>query len=341
MPPPGYTVYGLAAPALRPARVTESWQRGGAWELVMLSYGDPLAGPYVQVITAAPGVRPSAGRAVEPDGTERAEPWEPPGSAVAAREQLPAGDALVTRHGDRWSARLLEVPATVTVTVIGQGVAPGDVRLEPLPDLRPVLDTQYKEQYEELLRRLRQAGRRPLPRPAEPELDPAEGTAAVRALADFTLATQTELRATVPTRSGPRHPPGWGPMHSALWRRAVREYQRLSGAGPRAADDVVTEVINHLGQLADELPWFTADERRREAATDETVRHAVLGDIVPSEPAQRAWSRYWSGRLERVGPDPADPDAALARHQALRALEADWRAAWQEWARQAPGTGGA
>ena len=29
-------------------------------------------------------------------------------------------------------------------------------------------------------------------------------------------------------------------------------------------------------------------------AVDETLRHAVLGDDVPSKPAQQAWARYWA-----------------------------------------------
>jgi hypothetical protein len=75
----------------------------------------------------------------------------------------------------------------------------------------------------------------------------------------------------------------------------------------RAADEVVTSVINHLGHLAEQGRWFSGDGRLREAAIDETLRHAMLGDAVPSAPAQLAWSRSWSARLERTSrqPDPA------------------------------------
>jgi hypothetical protein len=34
--------------------------------------------------------------------------------------------------------------------------------------------------------------------------------------------------------------------------------------------------MNHLGHLAEQATWFTADPRLRAVATDETLRHAVL-----------------------------------------------------------------
>ena len=41
---------------------------------------------------------------------------------------------------------------------------------------------------------------------------------------------------------------------------------------------MVTLAVNHLGNLASNAAWFTADERLREAAIDETLRHAMLDE---------------------------------------------------------------
>ena len=90
-------------------------------------------------------------------------------------------------------------------------------------------------------------------------------------------------------------------MHNALWQRAVREHQRLRGTDRQAADEAVTVAVNHLGFLQEKAPWFTADPGLRAAALDETVRHAMLDDTVPSEPAQDAWARYWSTHMTRLG----------------------------------------
>jgi hypothetical protein len=68
------------------------------------------------------------------------------------------------------------------------------------------------------------------------------------------------------------------------------------------------------------------------AALDETARHAMLGDIVPSERAQDAWARYWSAHVTRLGrePESVDPRAAMSAREALtdNCLQA-W-AAWTE-----------
>jgi hypothetical protein len=65
--------------------------------------------------------------------------------------------------------------------------------------------------------------------------------------------------------------------------------------------DAVTVAVNHLGFLQEKAPWFSADPRLRAAAIDETLRHAMLGDAVPSEPTQDAWARSWSTRVTRRG----------------------------------------
>jgi hypothetical protein len=123
-------------------------------------------------------------------------------------------------------------------------------------------------------------------------------------------------------------------MHNALWQRAVREQLRLRGTNAATADHVVTETINHLGFLAQNAPWFTADTRLREAAIDETLRHAMLGDAVPSETAQKAWARHWSAHLARLPLDRESPDlpAEMADREALTAACLRAWAAWAETA---------
>ncbi len=366
VPRPEFPVFGLAAPVLAPAALAQFQQMNGAWTSVTLAYGswEAAAGPYVAVTCAAADSGPLAapadgpagmpGRGTEAEllraidaernrvaahaGVDGEEPAEPP---RYSREQLPAGDALVCRHGTVWALRLLPgtmsgatVPGVtapgvtapgVTVTVTGRGADPEAVRLERVRDLRPLFEARN-----EILGRLVERRRR-----ESPVLEPAEGIAAFRALADFTLAANAEVRAAADARRAPRHRAGWGGMHNALWQRAVRELQRMAGVGKRAADDVVTSVVNHLGHLAEQAPWFTADTRLREAAIDETLRHAVLGENVPSLPAQRAWARYWSAHMARLRREPGrEPGAAgaLADHQARQALSTGWLAAWSAWA---------
>jgi hypothetical protein len=123
-------------------------------------------------------------------------------------------------------------------------------------------------------------------------------------------------------------------MYGLLWRQAVSEQQRVAGLDAQAADAAVTSAVNHLGQLAEQAAWFSADERLRAVAIDETVRHAMLGDAVRSEPAQRAWTAYWSRRLPQDG-RPLDPDGMWALHESRLSLESAWLAAWEDWTRDA------
>jgi hypothetical protein len=344
VPRPGCPIYGMASPVLRPVIVSRSSQTNGRWELITLSHGDTLAGPYVNVTTEVADpvqvVRSSGEADVEAvlrdaiESDRQSQSGRPSGDADAARaevtrERLPAGDALVVRHGGLWAARLpADATEAVTVTTAASGVAPADVRLEALPDLQSVI----MERYEDLVRRVAERRRNPPPRPPLPELPPAEGIAALRALADFSLASHAEIRAAVRARSRPQHAPDWGPMHAALWQRAVREQQQVGEMDARAADEAVTSVTNHLGHLAEEA-WFTLDGRLREAAIDETLRHAMLRCAVPSAPAQLAWSRYWSARLAGAGQE-RHPAAMRAEHESRLALDTDWRAAWEAWTTQ-------
>src|SRR6185437_5368714 len=149
----------------------------------------------------------------------------------------------------------------------------------------------------------------------------AEGVAALRALADHTLASRDRIRAA-----------NWGRIRGALWRRAVSEQARVAGTSRLAADDMVTLVINHLDHLAEQAPWF-ADPRLRELAIDETLRHAMRGDDVRSKPAQQAWARYWeAGQRRRRSAERGDIDASDIEEGQL--VAAAWRTAWAVWARR-------
>ena len=360
VPRPGCPIYGLAFPALRPAIVGESSLSsylGGArnqmaWEHITLCYGDTTAGPYAKVTTTATGDGLAIGSAsnssdpagqlerrlrlaLEPDQVRAdrdKQRWSDLDSASESagltRERLPMGDALIMRQGDAWAARLAgDGTEAVTVTVLGTGVAITDVRLERLPDLRNIIEAHYAD----IIARVERARRQPRkpPPPPPPGFTPAEGPAALRALADFSLANAAGRRAAFRDRRRPSVAPDWGAWHGALWRQAAAEYRRLSGADARTADDVVTTAVNHLLHLQDQAPWFTADVRLREAATDETVLYAMLGTPVLSEPAQLAWNRYWSARMGRqVDFTAGDP---LDTHWAT-----DWRTAWDTWTHSTP-----
>ena len=350
VPRPDFPVFGVSSPRLEPAALAAFEQVNGSWTAVTLAYGawDAAPGPYVAVKSAladpelaaalagAPGRGPEAGllRAIDAErdrlaastGVDEDEPAGPP---RYSREELPAGAALVARHGTVWAARLDrpgDRTAEVTVTITGRGAGPEQVRLFPVSDLRPLFEARN-----EILGRLAERQRREPP----PVLEPAEGVAAFRALAEFDLDGHARIRASArPGGRLLRQPANWGRLRSALWQRAVSEQQRLSGTSKGAADDVVTSVMNHLGHLAEQATWFSADARLRAAAIDETLRHAVLGEAVPSLPAQQAWERYWSDHMGRaLRMDRGS--SAFAEMESRRALTDGWLAAWTVWTRRA------
>jgi len=374
VPRPGWPIYGLASPALRPVIIGESSMStyvGGVqhdqmlWEHITLCYGDTMAGPYVKVTTtAADGAaitsvsHPASPLertetrlrfALETDEVRAnwSEEYWAGSPAEVTRERLPAGDALVFRQDGMWAARLPGDGAeAVAVTVVGFGLEITDVRLAKLPDLRDVIAAHY----EDLMARVERAKRQPRrPPPPPPGFVPAEGVAALRALAEHSLANAAERRAALLDEAArrraellgeaaerpaardmrPHQPaPGWAEMYGALWRQAAGEYRRLSGADAAAANDAVTTAVNHLLHLLENAPWFSADARLRDAAIDETACHAMLGIPVLSEPAQLAWNRYWSakmgGPIDFTAGDPLGAD-----------WETGWRAAWEAWTRDA------
>jgi hypothetical protein len=352
VPRPDYPVFGLAAPTLTPVVLLHQSSNGFP-VLVALRYGswETATGPHVTVTSAAPNHEIRAASSVpgvpapftygrsasDPErdlireidaerkriavhtGVDQEEPAEPP---RYTRETLPVGDALVCRHGTMWAARLIGGTPEVIVTISGHGADPDVVRLEPVTDLGPMLAARG-----EVFARLRERRRAAPP----PVLEPAEGVAAWRALADFSLASNARIRDAAQSGREPRTPVGWGPLHAALWQRAVRERQRLAGDDARTADDAVTAVINHLGHLDERAAWFGTDSRLREAAIDETLRRSLLGDSVPSEPAQDAWDRCWSEHLAWLRVDPREAER-LAQARNRETLADYWLRAWARWA---------
>jgi hypothetical protein len=334
LPRPPFGVFGLAAPLLRPAVLAEAGQADGKWETITLAYGDwtDPAGPYIAVTSAAehPSDRDTEAellRAIDRErnriadhaGVDEDEPAGQPEyrqGGLRVGERMAAG--LVCRHGSVWAARLL--PGRVTVTVTGRGAGPATTRLGLVADLGP-----YLRDRGEMLGQLAERYRRRSP----PALEPAQGVAAYRALAEAELASQARHLAALRSGREPRRLAGEGATRHALWQRAVSEQARISGISSRHADEIVTLVVNHVTHLQQEAAWFTEETALRDAAIDETLRHAVLGEDVRSKPAQQAWARYWT---HRTSLGAHEPDAALrAEMRAGQPLIIAWLQAWSAW----------
>ena len=322
---------------------------------VTLAYGawDAAPGPYVAVrseradpgLAAAtagvPGRGPEAGmaRAIDAERDRLAastgvrnedEPTGPPGYS---REELPAGAAMVARHGTVWAARLdrpVDRPmggaAKVTVTITGRGVGPEQVRLFRVSDLRPLFEARN-----EILGRLAERRRREPP----PVLEPGRRSSGIPCTGRVrSRGARQDLGIRSAGADGCSGSRPMGRLRSALWQRAVSEQQRLSGTSKGAADASCRRRMIHLGHLAEQAPWFTVDPRLRAAAMDETLRHAVLGEAVSSLPAQQAWERYWSDHMGRaLRMDRGS--SAFAEMESRRALTDGWLAAWTAWTRRA------
>jgi hypothetical protein len=337
VPAPQFDVYGVMAPPLQPAALAEAEQIDGHWKRIAVAYGDwaDPAGPFLLVTTAAtrqdaasPRTRTDLLRSIDRErnriadhaGVDEEDPHEPP---AYTRGKLLIGDVRVTgslcRHGSLWAARLLT--GGLTVTVVSRGVARSRVRLGVVTDL-----ALYLQGRNEMLGRLSERHRQQPPL----VLEPAEGVLAYRALADVVLASQARTSAAARAGREPRRRAGEGLAWRALWQRAVGEQARLSGIGAAEAGEVVTRVINHVSHLQEQAPWFTADPELRERAIEETLRHAALGEDVPSRLAQQAWANYWA---QHSSPGMAEPAAGgFARLSAGEPLIRAWLRAWQDWA---------
>jgi hypothetical protein len=336
---PPFQVFGLAEPRLQPMALAGAGRVNGAWANITLAYGDwaAPAGPFAAVTSAAApdhgglSAEEALADAIVAERNRLAghagmDEEEPPGKPACRREQLRVGDAgisaLVCRHGSVWAARAQA--GTVTLTVVAREIDAGSVRLSRVSDLEPYLRGRSV-----MLGRLAERHRERPP----PALEPAEGVAAFRALAEAVLARHGENLAAVRAGRERRLRAGEGAVMHALWQRAVAEQTRVSGAGEHQADQVVTLVVNHLTHLQDEAAWFTAQPRLREAAINETLRHNVLGDDVPSQPAQQAWAAYWTHRTTHAPRDPGDALRALQAERAIgQPLSSAWLQAWSDWA---------
>jgi hypothetical protein len=347
VPRPGFSVYGLLAPDLGPGALMEAAQVNGVWQQFSLAYGDPLAAlsPLASVTTMTtadltsgpegPGrpdpdyqqdlvqlIDEERDRIAEQAGVEVEEPAEPPGFAAA--ELIVDGSAVgctTCTHGDMWAAQL--AVTDLVVLIVGRGVDPGAVRLAAVTDLAPHLHARG-ERIGRIAERRRQ-------RP-EPVLPPAEGVAAYRALVDHVLASSEQLLRSRRAGSARRHRPGDGQLYHALWQRAAREQARIAGCDKWQADEVVTLVVNHLGHLAEEAPWFGADALLREAAIEETLHYSVLGEDVPSVRAQQEWARYWAHHMSARGEEAGEHKAWFEARGEVRSR---WLQAWSAWTRTA------
>jgi hypothetical protein len=323
VPRPGFAVYGLLSPDLGAGALAEAGRVNDVWERIGLAYGDWLAifGPAVSVTTiVSPGedrdqetrhdlqlwldqARNSLASHAGTDAEEPATPAVFTGTDLVVDGQ--ARPAALGRHGDLWAARAA-VADDLAVVVVGRDVDPNSVRLATVADLSP-----YLRERGERIGRLAAARRhRPVP-----ELPPATGVAAYRTLAEHVLDSQERDRTALDAGRAPRFRADEGTTYHALWQRAVREQARISGGDQRQADETVTLVVNHLGHLGLRAAWFRADRALRDAAIDETLRYCVLGEDVPSAPAQQAWATYWTARPRRL-------------------LAAGWLEAWSDWTRR-------
>src|SRR5580704_4556713 len=200
VPRPGFGVFGLAEPKLRPAALAETSQVNGEWDSISLAYGDweGADAPRVTVTTAARRASESAreaeaellwalaqerNRIAAHADIDEDDPDEPP--EYSRTEQSLGAErvaGLLGRQGNVWAARV-EAHGRI-VTIVGRGLEPASVRLEPVTDLAP-----YLQGRNQVLGRLVERQRL---QPA-PVLQPAEGVAAYRALAESELASQARL----------------------------------------------------------------------------------------------------------------------------------------------------
>ena len=354
-PRPGRPIYGLAAPSLGPVVARQYQVSHGEWTTITLTYGadDARAGPQVAVTTTALDATTTAEagsasvraddleaelrHAVENQrdlaaGSVGADATAQSPALVLTRETLPAGPALVCRGGSVWAARMLAAdPPTdnVVVTIVGLGVDPASVRLEAVADLGPIIEAPF-ERFAALMERGQGKPRPPLPEP-EVELEPAEGVAALLALAEFTLTSNADRRARLQAGQRRRHDPDWGSMGNALWQRAVAEHQWLRGVRPDGR--------RRCGDGGGQPPGVPAGKGpvvyRRPAAADSGDRRDAPARAARGHRAERARA----GRLGKLLVHPRDQawpragaNRSARRVSAREVLTDDCLRAWAAWA---------
>jgi hypothetical protein len=333
VPHPAFDVFGLMAPPLRPMALVNATQMDDVWESVALAYGDWDApvGPWVVVFSSIRVTGPPEAeliraidfewnRLADAAGVDEAEPAGPP---AYSRADLVVGDrtvsALVCRDGNVLAAH---VPAgQVIVTVVSRGVDLDLIRLGVVTSLEPYLEGQR-----ELLAQVAERDRQQ----PEPVLEPAEGMAAYRALVDVQLESHARFLAANRAGRVIRFRAGEGATLGALWQRAASELADRAGIDMREATENLSLAVNQLMTLAEKAPWFTGDARLRERAIDETLRHAVLDEPVPSSEAQRRWAGFWGYQTSVAVQAASEPVQSGARLGG-ELLKSRWLDAWAEW----------
>ena len=186
-------------------------------------------------------------------------------------------------------------------------------------------------------RLLEELARRSLSRGHEPDLPPARGLEAHRALiaelvrppsAPVPPTRLERLQDWACARLGrPAGASAQGPDEdrvAALVDAAVRAQARLASETRVEAEAAVASLVAHLARAV-ELEW-SADVRRWTAAVEETLRYVVFDSEVPSRRAQEAWQRLWAHRARS-----ADPRLAVTMARALVAEEREGHDAWAYW----------
>lgn len=324
---------GLAEPAPDGrdfAGVADADVESEAFELVTLVYGDAQQrdGTLVRVhiarwrqSTVAPDLRDLLEDALDEVGDD---------SVVdehrAERQHLLIGDearpATVLRVGSRfWAARCAYRRSEVTV--VARDWAPEPIRLVPVPALAPFLGRGRAELAARVL--LDGAG-------APPAANPH------RALVELSLRHNRESRERLQRGRRPRRPAGLG--HSGgLWESTVSAQMHLADQSRSDANQAVTAMVNQLVRLQEDAAWFTADDRLREAAVNETLIYWTdLREAVPSQAAQEAWRQVWQTQLNPRVPVPGHDEPERPAPETfgtwlgqLENKRAAWHDAWLAW----------
>ncbi len=320
-----FPVVGLAPPFPGPVALGGTESVNGEVTRVGLLYGgqDPATGPRVTVSTApAPGDAESlpvadllrdALQGVLSDETDDADVLSD--RAVAEVTVLLDGVPRVTHtlgNEQVWAAitRVGIDGVALLVTIAAHGWAVSGLRLARVDDLEPFLAGRR----ERVIAALARAGTRP--GPEDWDLPPAQGLQGHRALADMLIAM---ARATEEA-GGPRGSASLPGDYGRRWEVAIRAQMALAGQPREQAEDAVTSMANHLGQLARAASWF-GNPDLADRATAETIADVAVGRDVPSAVAQRAWSAHWTLH----GRQPPE-------FTTMTAAEGDWLTAWQAWA---------
>ena len=146
-----------------------------------------------------------------------------------------------------------------------------------------------------------------------PELEPAPGAAAHRALIEYVLANTP--------RDG-----RWATM----WDRAAEHQKELCAQDRDTAVDAVAAMVNECTTLAEKLPSETGwTESIRDRVIDQCVRYTI-GENVETVAVQRLWREFFAK------PMPVGRDHAEQQRLNRERLQKDkrWLAGWTAWLSQ-------